>query len=46
VEPEWVERVKAAADRLGLTATSFVTMVVNDWLNKNEMAPPGKGKKK
>jgi hypothetical protein len=48
VEPEWVERVKAQARRLGITASAYVTMVVKERLEKEESAskPAGKGKGK
>jgi hypothetical protein len=38
VEEEWVARVKARADRLGITAAAYVTMAVNERLEKDEAA--------
>jgi hypothetical protein len=45
VEPGWMERVKAQADRLGITAAGYVTMAVNERLEKDE-ATAAKAKQK
>jgi hypothetical protein len=43
VTPEWVERVRAQAERLGLTAGAYVTMAVVERLERDEQTQPREG---
>jgi predicted HicB family RNase H-like nuclease len=41
-EPEWIERVTAEAERLGLSLSAYIRLAVNERLEK---APPPRPKK-
>jgi hypothetical protein len=43
VQPAWVERVKAQAGRLGITAGAYVTMAVVRQLERDEGGGPAAG---
>ena len=46
-EPEWIERVTAEADRLGLNLSAYIRLAVNERLDRTEAAePPRRGKSK
>jgi hypothetical protein len=54
VEPEWSERIRAQAQRLGISGAAYVTMAVRERLEKDEAtaatatrpAMKGKGKRR
>jgi hypothetical protein len=46
VRPELIERVRVQAERLGLTPTDYVTMAINERLERDEEARPGPARSK
>src|SRR5262249_21214879 len=46
VEPTWMERVRSQAERLGINPTDYVTMAVNERLERDEAARPGQDRGK
>jgi hypothetical protein len=46
-EPEWIARVTAEAERLGLNLSAYIRLAVNERLDRTEAAePPRRGKSK
>jgi hypothetical protein len=45
-DPEWIERVNAEAERIGLNLSSFIRMVMTQYMDKVEAERPPKRKEK